>query len=108
MFQQNLKYLLNTKQLSVDTILQITGHKSKSIVSMWKSGERYIITEDAIKIANFLNITIDELLNKDLSQIDTFDSYFNAHKHLLNDDDKDTIKFLIEKRKTNETKNKNS
>lgn len=108
MFQQNIKYLLNTKQLSVDTILQLTGHKSKSIVSMWKSGERYIITEDAIKIANFLNITIDELLNKDLSKIDTFDSYYNANKHLLIQEDKDMIRFLIEKRKANETKNKNN
>lgn len=101
MFQKNIKYLLNTKQLSVDTILRLTGHKSKSIVSMWKSGERYIITEDAVKLANYLNITIDDLINKDLSQIQVsndFKDYFINHLHLLTQDDIDTIKFIIDKR----------
>jgi transcriptional regulator with XRE-family HTH domain len=101
MFQKNIKYLLNTKQLSVETILRLTGHKSKSIVSMWKSGERYIITEDAVKLANYLNITIDDLINKDLSQIQVsndFKDYFNNNLHLLTDEDKDMIKFIIEKR----------
>ena len=101
MFQKNIKYLLNTKQLSVETILRLTGHKSKSIVSMWKSGERYIITEDAVKLANYLNITIDDLINKDLSQIQVnndFKDYFINHLHLLTQDDIDTIKFIIDKR----------
>lgn len=101
MFQKNIKYLLNTKQLSVETILRLTGHKSKSIVSMWKSGERYIITEDAVKLANYLNITIDDLINKDLSQIQVsndFKDYFINNLHLLTQDDIDTIKFIIDKR----------
>lgn len=100
MFQKNLKYLLNTRQLSVETILKITGHKSKSIVSMWKSGERYIMTEDAIKLANFLNITIDDLINQDLSQIkkDNIVDLYNINKHLLTEEDKDMIKYIIEKR----------
>ena len=100
MFKKNIKYLLDSGKLSIKSILNLTGNKSPSLVYMWKSGERYIITEDAVKIANFLNITIDDLLNKDLSKIDSFESYYNANKHLLTDEDKEMIKFIIEKRKT--------
>ena len=99
MFAKNLKYLLDTDKISIKTILNITSVKSKSLVYMWKSGERQITTEDAVKLANFLNITLDDLINKDLSQIDEFDSFYNANKHLLTDEDKDMIKFIVEKRK---------
>ena len=99
MFSKNIKYLLDTGKISVKTILNITSVKSKSLVYMWKSGERQITTEDAIKLANFLNITIDDLINKDLSQVDEFDSFYNANKHLLTEEDKDIIKFIVEKRK---------
>lgn len=99
MFAKNLKYLIDTGKISIKTILNITGVKSKSLVYMWKTGERQITTEDAIKLANFLNITIDDLINKDLSQVDEFDSFYNANKKLLTEEDKDMIKFIIEKRK---------
>jgi transcriptional regulator with XRE-family HTH domain len=99
MFSKNIKYLLDTGKISVKTILNITSVKSKSLVYMWKSGERQITTEDAVKLANFLNITLDDLINKDLSKVDEFGSYFNANKHLLTEEDKDMIKFIIEKRK---------
>lgn len=98
MFAKNLKYLIDTGKISIKTILNITGVKSKSLVYMWKTGERQITTEDAIKLANFLNITIDDLINNDLSQVDEFDSFYNTNKHLLTDEDKDMIKFIIEKR----------
>lgn len=102
MFSKNLKYLLDSGKLTVNTILKITGHNSKSLVSMWKSGERYIITEDAIKLANFLGCTIDDLINHDLREIkeqfDDLTELYLQNKELLTDDDKDTIKFIIEKR----------
>lgn len=104
-FSKNLTYLLDSKQISVDTILKITGHNSPSLVSMWKSGERNIITGDAIKLANYLNITIDDLINIDLSKNNNNNNYdetevlFSKYKDILTDDDKATIKFLIEKRK---------
>lgn len=103
MFSNNIKYLLDTKKITTKKILEITGHNSKSLVAMWRTGERVITTGDAIKLANYLGITMDDLINRDLKQLlnneNEFDNYYNAHKHLLNDDDKDTIRFLIEKRK---------
>ena len=70
---------------------------------MWRTGERFITTGDAVKLANYLGITMDDLINKDLKELlnnqNEFDSYYNANKHILTDDDKEMIKFIIEKRK---------
>lgn len=69
MFPKNITYLLDKKIIDVNTILKITKHKSQSLVSMWKTGEREIITKDLIKIANYLNYTLDDLVNKDISKL---------------------------------------
>lgn len=65
--KMNLNYLLNNKILTANKLLEITGHNSTGLVAMWKSGERIMRTDDCIKLANYLNITIDDLINKDLS-----------------------------------------
>ena len=110
-FPKNISYLIDNNIISVETILKITNHNSPGLVSMWKSGERNIMTNDLIKIANFLNYTIDDLINKDLSckninsSIDDFELLFNKYKNILTDNDKEYIKLIIEKRK-NEKENK--
>jgi transcriptional regulator with XRE-family HTH domain len=104
-FSKNISYLIDNGIISVDTILKITNHNSPGLVSMWKTGERNIMTNDLIAIANFLNYTVDDLINKDLTKKDTalskseLDVLFDKHKDILTDDDKETIKFIIEKRK---------
>ncbi len=104
-FAKNISYLIDSGIISVDTILKITNHNSPGLVSMWKTGERNIMTNDLLAIANFLNYTVDDLINKDLSKKDTslskseLDVLFDKHKDILTDDDKETIKFIIEKRK---------
>jgi transcriptional regulator with XRE-family HTH domain len=104
-FAKNISYLIDNNIISVETILKITNHNSPGLISMWKSGERNIMTNDLIAIANFLNYTVDDLINKDLSKKDSklskseLDVLFDKHKDILTDDDKETIKFIIEKRK---------
>lgn len=102
MFQNNIKYLLNSGRLTVKKILEITGGRSPSLVYMWKSGERFITTEDAVKLSNHLGCTIDDLINHDLreleNQFDNLTELFLQNKDLLTEDDKDTIRFIIEKR----------
>ena len=102
MFSKNIKYLLKEEILTIDRILKITGNKSSSLVYMWKSGERFITTGDAVKLANYLGCTVDDLLNHDLKEInndyDNLKELFIQNYSLLTDDDKDTIKFIIEKR----------
>lgn len=109
MFQSNIKYLLNSGRLTPKKILDITGHNSKSLVSMWRTGERFITTEDAVKLANYLGCTIDDLINHDLREIEQQSDYFTdlfiQNKEILTEDDVATIKFIIEKRvKENERK----
>jgi transcriptional regulator with XRE-family HTH domain len=104
-FAKNISYLIDNNIISVETILKITNHNSPGLISMWKSGERNIMTNDLIAIANFLNYTVDDLINKDLSKKDLelskseLDVLFDKHKDILTEDDKETIKFIIEKRK---------
>ena len=103
-FPQNLKYFLDSGKISVKTILQITGNNSPGLVSMWKNGERQITTKDLVAIANFLNYTVDDLINKDLTNegnrsFDELELLFSKNKDILTEDDKEMIKFLIEKRK---------
>ena len=101
--------VIDTKRITTKKILKITGHNSKSLFAMWRTGERFITTGDAVKLANYLGVTIDDLLNHDLkeleSQFDTLKKLFLQYYSLLTDDDKDTIRFIIEKRvKENEKK----
>ena len=102
-FAKNISYLIDNNIISVETILKITNHNSPGLISMWKSVERNIMTNDLIAIANFLNYTVDDLINKDLSKKELskseLDVLFDKHKDILTDDDKETIKFIIEKRK---------
>lgn len=102
MFKNNIKYLLDSGKITTKKILQITGHNSKSLVAMWRTGERFITTKDAVLLCNYLGITINDLINNDLRQLendyDELKMLFIQNEHLLTDDDKDTIKFIIEKR----------
>lgn len=105
-FPKNLSYLLDNHYITVKKILQITGNNSPGLVTMWKNGERQITTKDLVKIANHLNFTVDELINKDLSikkekDYDELELLFKNNKDILNDEDKETIKFIVEKRKKN-------
>ena len=63
---KNIKYLIDTKRISANKLLEITGHNSTGLIAMWKNGERQITTGDVALIANYLNLKIDELINKDL------------------------------------------
>lgn len=102
-FPKNLKYFLDTGKLSVKTILQITGNTSPGLITMWKNGERQITTKDIIAIANYLNYTVDDLINKNLAtddrSLDELDVLFSKNKDILTKEDKEYMKFIIEKRK---------
>lgn len=113
-FAKNISYLIDNNIISTDTILKITNHNSPGLISMWKSGERNIMTNDLIAIANFLNYTVDDLINRDLSKINEhgsksqLDILFNKSKEILSEDDKQTIEFIMKKTIDNYEKNKNN
>lgn len=112
-FPKNLKYLINTGKISVKTILQITGNNSPGLVTMWKNGERQITTKDLISIANYLNYTIDDLINKDLSTetnkiVDNLDILYKKSKDIMSEETKSTIEFLMKKTIDNYEKSKSN
>lgn len=103
-FPQNLKYLIDSGKLNVKTILKITGNNSPGLVTMWKNGERQITTKDLIAIANYLNYTVDDLINKNLmaetdKTFDELDLLWSKYKDDLTEDGKEMIKFMLLKKK---------
>lgn len=102
-FSKNLEYILDNKLSTPQRIIEATGHKSTSIVTMWKNNERNIMPLDLLKIANLLGLTIDQLYNQDLRTVFSnenakFLEYVKSYVDILTNDDKDTIRFLINKR----------
>lgn len=97
----NIKYLRQEKKLTQEDIAKIVD-KSRVLVSQWESDDREITTEDIIKLSDYFNIPMDALISKDLrftTKTDELDVLFDKHKDILTNDDKETIKFIIEKRK---------
>ena len=99
LFPKNLKYLLDTNQISVKTILQLTGNNSPGLVTMWKNGERQITTKDLLQIANHLGYTVDELINKDLTNQKSnnqLDNLLYSKAKELTDDEKRAVLHVMD------------
>ena len=103
-FNKNLKFIRQQKGISQQELadkLKI----DRSTISRWENDEMDITVGNAIQIADFFNIPMEDLTGKDLStendnkNFDELEILFNKHKDILSEDDKETIKFLIEKAK---------
>lgn len=98
----NIKFLRQTNNLTQEDIAKIVD-KSRVLVSQWESDERDITTEDVIKLSDYFNIPMDTLVGKDLrignDVFDETDVLFDKYKDILTKDDKEYIKFIIDKRK---------
>ena len=100
-FSKNLKYLRNIKNISQQQLadkLQI----DRSTISRWESDEIDPTVGNVISIANVLGVPIADLVGIDMQfegvYVDELEELFLQYKHLLTEDDKDTIRFIIEKR----------
>lgn len=100
-FSKNLKYLRTTRKISQQQLadkLEI----DRSTISRWESDEIDPSVSNVISIANLLGVSVADLVGRDLREenvyYDEFEEMFLSNKHLLTDDDKDTIRFIIEKR----------
>ncbi len=100
-FPQNLRFLIDNGEIDVKTILNITGNNSPGLITMWKNGIRQITTKDLVAIANYLNLTVDDLINKDLAKkensnpMSKTDILYNKTKNILSDDDRATIESIM-------------
>lgn len=108
-FASNIKYLRNKRNIDQRVMAEDLG-VAQSTLSCWENGIRTPDLDMIAKISKYLNI-YDDFITKDLSkEINNTDNeleiLFNKNKDILTKDDKDYIKFIIEKRKNAANKEK--
>lgn len=64
-FAKNIKWLIDTNIISVKTICALTK-KDRTLVQRWKTGERVPTIKDVCLICSFLNISMDDIITKDI------------------------------------------
>jgi transcriptional regulator with XRE-family HTH domain len=100
-FSENLKYLRKLKKISQQQLADKLNI-DRSTISRWESNDIDPTVSNVISIANLLGIPVADLVGRDIREedllIDELETLFLQNKHLLTDDDRDTIKFIIEKR----------
>ena len=97
----NLKYLRTQKGITLKQVAKLIG-KSDVAILYWENGSREPNAVDLGKLSTLYNVSPSDLIFKDLrfeKSSDEIDKLYNANKHLLTDEDKEMIKFIIEKRK---------
>lgn len=103
-FSKNLKFLREKRGISKNKLGEMVG-VNQSTIGRWESEEISPSIDNLEKVAKVLNIALPDLLIKDLSTeneiTDEFEMLINTNKDILNDEDKETIKFIVEKRKKN-------
>lgn len=103
-FNKNLKFIRQQKGISQQELADKLK-LDRSTISRWENDEMDITVGNAILIADYFNIPLEDFTSRDLTidnSLKTFDELellFNKNKDILNDDDKATIKFIVEKRK---------
>ena len=102
-FAKNIKYLRTKKNIDQQIMAEDLG-VAQSTLSCWENGLRTPDLDMVAKIAKYLNV-YDDFISKDLTleqnenNIDELEVLFDKHKDILTEDDKETMKFIIEKRK---------
>lgn len=100
---KNIRFLRQQKGMTQEELGNIVD-KTRSLVSAWESDDREMSTQDIIKLSDYFNVPMDILISKDLKSehagsFDELELLFSKTKDILTDDDRDMIRFVIEKRK---------
>ena len=100
-FDKNLKFIRSKLKISQQDLADRLKTINRSTISRYESGEIDPTIGNVLLISKELNIPIEELLFCDMEndKTDSFEGFYNANKHLLTEEDKDMIKYIIEKRK---------
>lgn len=99
-FSKNLKHLRIQKGLTQEELAKRL-EKDYSTIGKWENGTRSPIMSDVLKVADYFDIPIGDLITSNLSlnNFDELELLFSKNKDILTEDDKDYIKFIIAKRK---------
>lgn len=66
-FHKNMDYIIKSKIVSIPTLCKVTG-KQRILIYKWSYGDRQPSFGDVIKLARFLNVSVDELISGDISK----------------------------------------
>ena len=102
-FSKNLEYLRKKKRMSRNELADKLN-VNQSTISRWENGDMGVTVDNAYDVANFFDISIADLTGKDLTvnnndNFDELELLFSKNKDILTDEDKEYMKFIIEKRK---------
>lgn len=99
-FAKNLKYYMNYYEKDRNKICDDLKIPYTTFTD-WYNGTTYPRIDKIELLANYFNIKKSDLIEDKYKNQnpDELDVLFDKHKDILTDDDKETIKFIIEKRK---------
>lgn len=100
-FSSNLEYLRKQKGMSQNKLGELIG-VNQTTVARWEKQEMAPSIDNVEEVANVLNVKLPDMLVKDLRINNPFSELellFDKNKDILTEDDKEYIKFIIEKRK---------
>lgn len=99
-FSKNLKFLREQRKLSQNKLAELSN-VNQTTIARWESEEISPSLDNIYDVANVLNVSIADLTGRDLTEeqpiFDELELLFSKNKNILTDDDKETIKFVIEK-----------
>ncbi len=101
-FPDNLKFLRAKEGMTQDELAKKMD-KDYSTIGKWELGQRNPVMSDIIKLSDIFNVSIQNLVEKDLrikdENSDGLELLFDKHKDILTDSDKTLIRTIIEQRK---------
>ena len=103
LFSKNLKYLRKEIGMSRSELANKLS-VNQSTISRWENGDMGVTVDNAYDVANYFNISIADLTGRDLTvnnndNFDELELLFSKNKDILTDEDKEYMKFIIEKRR---------
>ena len=100
-FSSNLEYLRKQRGMSQNKLGELIG-VNQTTIARWEKQEMAPSIDNVEEVANVLNVKLPDMLTKDLRITNSFSELellFDKNKDILTEDDKEYIKFIIEKRK---------
>lgn len=96
----NIKYLRKAKNITQMQIAKLCN-KTDVTIYHWENGKREPNAVDLGKLSQLFRVSVSDLLFKDLKNESPgydLDYLYSEYKHLLTEEDREMIKFIIEKR----------
>lgn len=101
-FSKNLEYLRTQKGMTRNELANKLK-VNQSTISRWENGDMGVTVDNAYDVADFFNVSMSDLTGKDMAlenkPFDELDLLFSKNKDILTDEDKEYMRFIIEKRK---------